>query len=39
MYRNAVFWQTAMYIKRDGKPNAEKPGQNSSTVARVTRVA
>jgi hypothetical protein len=39
MYRNAVFWQTAMYVERGRTPNAEKPGQNSSTVVRVTGVA
>jgi hypothetical protein len=38
MYRNAVFGQTAMCIERSEKPNAEKPGQNPSTVARVTGV-
>jgi hypothetical protein len=39
MYRNAVFRRTAMYIERGGKPKAEKPGENSSTAARVTGVA
>jgi hypothetical protein len=39
MYRNAAFWQTGMYIEGGGTSNAEKPGRNSSTVARATGVA
>ena len=38
-YRNAVFWRTAVDVEREGTRNAEKPGRNSSTVARVTGVA
>jgi hypothetical protein len=38
MYKNAVFGRTAMHIERGGVPNAEKPGQNSSTVARIIGV-
>jgi hypothetical protein len=39
MYGNAVFWQVGIYIEGGGTPKAEKPGRNSSTVARATGVA